>query len=192
VYLLHRFLTRIGLKRALAMELRIVQRNNRYSVGEMLLALLYPMFLGLERIETTSLLCENGVFQYLTGLPSCPNPTTLRRFLLRVAPTALTRLRALHDRFLRRMTLLPSPPAIPAGRQQAMAERALTIAATGVTFSECFSIFSPSRWPELLIESPCESSLGLGVPEAFRQPCTSGRTARNCFVAVEMYPRRYH
>ena len=111
VYLLHRFLTRIGLKRALAMELRIVQRNNRYSVGEMLLALLYPMFLGLERIETTSLLCENGVFQYLTGLPSYPNPTTLRRFLLRVAPTALTKLRALHDRFLRRMTLLPSPPA---------------------------------------------------------------------------------
>ena len=111
VYLLHRFLTRIGLKHALAMELRIVQRNNRYSVGEMLLALLYPMFLGLERIETTSLLRENGVFQYLTGLPSYPDATTLRRFLLRVAPTALTRLRALHDRFLRRMILLPSPPA---------------------------------------------------------------------------------
>lgn len=110
VYLLHRFLTRIGLKHALAMELRIVQRNNRYSVGEMLLALLYPMFLGLERIEMTSLLRENGVFQYLAGLPSYPNPTTLRRFLLRVAPAALMRLRALHDRFLRRMTVLPSPP----------------------------------------------------------------------------------
>ena len=77
----------------------------------MLLALLYPMYLGLERIETTSQLIENGDFQYLTGLPSYPNHTTLRRFLLRVAPTALTKLRALHDRFLRRMTLLPSPPA---------------------------------------------------------------------------------
>jgi len=110
VYLLHRFLTRIGLKHALAMELRIVRRNNRYSVGEMLLALLYPMFLGLERIEMTSLLRENGVFQYLAGLPSYPNPTTLRRFLLRAAPAALVRLRALHDRFLRRMTVLPSPP----------------------------------------------------------------------------------
>jgi hypothetical protein len=110
VYLLHRFLTRIGFKRALGQDIQLVQRNHRYSVGEMLLALLYPMVLGLERIETTSLLCENGVFQYLTGLPSYPNPTTLRRFLLRVAPTALTRLRALHDRFLARMTLLPSPP----------------------------------------------------------------------------------
>jgi hypothetical protein len=89
----------------------MAQRNHRYSVGEMLLALLYPILLGLDRIETTQLLRRNGVFQYLTGLPSYPDATTLRRFLLRVAPTALPRLRALHDRFLHRMTLLPEPPA---------------------------------------------------------------------------------
>jgi hypothetical protein len=35
----------------------------------------------------------------------------LRRFLLRVAPIALPKLRALHDRFLHRMTLLPEPPS---------------------------------------------------------------------------------
>src|SRR5947209_19561675 len=56
VYLLHRFLTRIGFKHAIAQEIRFLQRNHRYSVGEMLLALLYPMVLGLERIETTQLL----------------------------------------------------------------------------------------------------------------------------------------
>jgi len=89
----------------------VVQRNNRYGAGEMLLALLYPMFLGLERIEMTSLLRQNGVFQYLTGLPSYPNATTLRRFLLRAAPTVLPKLRALHDRFLYRMVLLPEPPS---------------------------------------------------------------------------------
>ena len=111
VYLLHRFLSRIGLRHALARELRVVQRNNRYGAGEMLLALLYPMFLGLERIEMTSLLRQNGVFQYLTGLPSYPNATTLRRFLLRAAPTVLPKLRALHDRFLYRMVLLPEPPS---------------------------------------------------------------------------------
>jgi hypothetical protein len=109
VYLLHRFLTRIGFKQAVAMELRFAQRNNRYSVGEMLLALLYPMILGLERLETTQLLRQNGVFQYLTGLPSYPEATTLRRFLLRAAPTALPKLRALHDRFLRRMAVQPRP-----------------------------------------------------------------------------------
>src|SRR5438128_7518513 len=109
VYLLHRFLTRIGFKQAVAMELRFAQWNNRYSVGEMLLALLYPMILGLERLETTQLLRQNGVFQYLTGLPSYPEATTLRRFLLRAAPTALPKLRALHDRFLRRMAVQPRP-----------------------------------------------------------------------------------
>ena len=87
VYLLHRFFSRLRLKKLLTQQARLIQRNNRYSVGEMLLALLYPMILGLERIETTQLLRQNGVFQYLTGLPSYPDATTLRRFLLRVAPS---------------------------------------------------------------------------------------------------------
>jgi Transposase DDE domain group 1 len=111
VYLLHRFLSRVGFKDAIAREIRLAQRNNRYSIGEMLLALLYPILLGLDRIDTTQLLRQNGVFQYLTGLPRYPDATTLRRFLLRVAPTALPKLRALHDRFLHRMTLLPEPPS---------------------------------------------------------------------------------
>jgi hypothetical protein len=111
VYLLHRFLSRLGFKEVVAQQLRLVQRNNRYSVGETLLALLYPMILGLERIESTHLLRQNGVFQYLTGLPSYPDATTLRRFLLRVAPTALPKLRALHDRFLHRMSVRPRSPS---------------------------------------------------------------------------------
>jgi Transposase DDE domain group 1 len=111
VYLLHRFLSRIGFKDLVARQLRVSQRNNRYSIGQMLLALLYPMILGLERIETTQLLRQNGVFQYLTGLQAYPNPSTLRRFLLRVAPTALSQLRLLHDRFLARMTVRPHRPS---------------------------------------------------------------------------------
>ncbi|MFQ5801395.1 MAG: IS1380 family transposase [Candidatus Methylomirabilales bacterium] len=110
VYLLHRFLSRIGFKDAVARQVRLPQRNNRYSVGEMLLALLYPMILGLERIETSQLLRQNGVFQYLTGLPRYPDATTLRRFLLRAAPGALPKIRTLHDHFLQKMTLRPRPP----------------------------------------------------------------------------------
>lgn len=110
VYLLHRFFGRLRLRKLLTQEVRVPQRNNRYSVGEMLLALLYPMILGLERIETTQLVRQNGVFQYLTGLRSYPDATTLRRFLLRVAPAGLPKLRALHDRFLHRMTVQPRPP----------------------------------------------------------------------------------
>jgi len=111
VYLLHRFLSKVGFKSAVANKLHFAQRNNRYSVGEMLLAILYPMILGLERLETTQLLRQNGIFQYLTGLPSYPDATSLRRFLLRAAPAMLPRLRALHDQFLRRMMDWPHPPA---------------------------------------------------------------------------------
>jgi hypothetical protein len=111
VYLLHRFLTRIGFKAAVAKDVTLAQRNNRYTVGELLLAILYPIILGLERIETTQLLQHNGVFRYLSGLPTYPDPTTLRRFLLRMTPQALIRLRKLHNRFLARMISKPHLPS---------------------------------------------------------------------------------
>ncbi|MFQ5931688.1 MAG: IS1380 family transposase [Nitrospiraceae bacterium] len=104
LFLLQQFLKRLDLRRLLQRHVRFAQRNNRYSVGEMVLALLYPIMLGLERLETTHLLTRNGVFQYLTGLPTYPNATTLRRFLLRMAPAALPKLRRLHDGLLNRVT----------------------------------------------------------------------------------------
>jgi hypothetical protein len=48
----------------------------------MILALVYPLILGLNRMETASLLRSHGTFQYLTGLSSFPDPQMLRRFLL--------------------------------------------------------------------------------------------------------------
>jgi hypothetical protein len=111
VYLLYRFLSRIGFRAAIARAVRWAQRNNRYTVGETLLALLYPMILGLQRIETPQLLRQNGVFQYLTGLPSYPDATTRRRFLLRAAPTGLAQLRRVHDRFIHRLSRRPRSPA---------------------------------------------------------------------------------
>jgi hypothetical protein len=45
------------------------------------LELLYPMLLGLERLETPYLLTRHGVLQERTGLPTSPNATTLRRFI---------------------------------------------------------------------------------------------------------------
>jgi len=111
VYMVHRFLSKIGFKIEVAKKLQFKQRNNRYSIGEVLLAILYPMILGLERLETTQLLRHDGVFQYLTGRPSYRDATSLRRFLLCAATQMLPRLRALHDQFLQRMTDRPHRPA---------------------------------------------------------------------------------
>jgi len=73
----------------------------------MLLALIYPIILGLDRIETAKLLRANGTFQYLTGLPSFPDPQSLRRFL-RNAPARLReQLHRVNDRLLERFIHLP-------------------------------------------------------------------------------------
>jgi DDE family transposase len=50
-----------------------------------------------------------SVLERTADLPR--GPTTLRRFLLRMAPQALTRLRKLHDRFLARMITKPHLPS---------------------------------------------------------------------------------
>lgn len=105
--LFQRFVQRLGLRTLLGRRVWFPQRNNRYSVGESLLALLYPILLGLGRIETTQLLRRNGVFQYLTGLSAYPDPQTLRRFLVRFAQGGLDQLVRLHDDL--RTTLIQEP-----------------------------------------------------------------------------------
>lgn len=110
IYLFHLFLKRIQLKTLFSKSLFFAQRNNHYTISEAMLALIYPITLGFGRIETTHLLKHNGVFQYLTGLPAYPDPQTLRRFLMRMAPLSLPRLRKLHDNLLSAMMLKPSPP----------------------------------------------------------------------------------
>jgi hypothetical protein len=97
VALLQQFFQRIHLLSALWRHVRFAQRNHRYSISESLEALLYPIILGLGRIETTEPLRHNGVFHYLAGLPGYPDATTLRRFLDRFARRGQSSLVKLHD-----------------------------------------------------------------------------------------------
>lgn len=110
-YLLHQFLQQLRLRSYLSMYLSVPQRNNRYTITELLLALLYPMILGLEKIEVSTLLKTNGVFQYLTGLHAIPDPTTLRRFLVRSAPLLLPQVRDVHDELRTHFLALPRTPS---------------------------------------------------------------------------------
>ncbi len=80
-YFFQEFLRVLHFRYFLAEQIRYPRRNRDYSVSQMLLALVYPIVLGLDRIETASLLRSDGTFQYLTGLQSFPDPQTLRRFL---------------------------------------------------------------------------------------------------------------
>ena len=108
VFLLHRFFHRLGLRQRFHDGVRFSQRNNTYTIPEMLLALLYPIILGLGRLETTRLLRRNGTFQTLTGLPAYPDPSALRRFLHRFALRGIPKLRHLHDRLLAQLCQRPT------------------------------------------------------------------------------------
>ena len=60
--------------------------------------MLYPIILGISRIEISKMLGHNGVFKMFIGLSRFPNPTTLRRFLVRSSDELLPQLIRLHNR----------------------------------------------------------------------------------------------
>lgn len=107
VYFLQQFIRVLQLRDFLAQHLVYRRVNSDYSVSQMLLALIYPIILGLDRIETASLLRSNGTFQYLTGLQSFPDPQTLRRFLLNAPAHLREQLHRANDRLLQRFIHLP-------------------------------------------------------------------------------------
>lgn len=97
----------LQLRRFLTRHLLYFRRNRRYTLSQMLLALIYPVILGLDRLETASFLRSNGTFQYLTGLQSYPDPQSLRRFLLQAAPEFREQLHRLNDRLLQQFIHCP-------------------------------------------------------------------------------------
>ena len=107
VYFFHEFLRVLQLRNFLALRLRYPRRNHRYSVSQMILALVYPLVLGLDRLETAAFLRSNGTFQYLTGLQSFPDPQTLRRFLVQAPDSLWKEMHILNDRLLQSFIHLP-------------------------------------------------------------------------------------
>ena len=97
VYFFHEFIQVLQLRRFLCRHLAYPRRNQRYTLSQMTLALVYPILLGLGRIETASFLRSNGTFQYLTGLPDFPDPQTLRRFLRGAPPDFRHQLHRIND-----------------------------------------------------------------------------------------------
>ena len=98
----------LQVRRFLTQNLAYPRRNRRYSLSQMILALVYPLVLGLDRLETASFLRSNGTFQYLTGLQSFPDSQTLRRFLLQAPDSFLRQMHRVNDRLLQNFIHLPN------------------------------------------------------------------------------------
>src|SRR5712691_9996635 len=108
IYFFREFLRVLQVRNFLSQHLTYPRRNHRYSLSQMILALVYPLVLGLDRLETASFLRFNGTFQYLTGLPSFPDPQTLRRFLLHAPDLFWEQMHRVNDRLLQTFLHLPS------------------------------------------------------------------------------------
>src|SRR5712691_5021142 len=106
-YFFHEFLRVLHFRNYVAGQIHYPRRNRDYSVSQMLLALVHPILLGLDRIESAALLHSDETFQYLTGLQSFPDPQTLRRFLLNAPADFREQLHRANDRLLQRFIHLP-------------------------------------------------------------------------------------
>ena len=107
IYFFREFLQVLQFRNFLAHQLTYPRRNSRYSLSQMSLALVYPLVLGLDRLETASFLRSNSTFQYLAGLHSFPDPQTLRRFLLQAPESFLPQMHRMNDRLLQKFIRLP-------------------------------------------------------------------------------------
>jgi len=101
-YFFHEFMRLLHIRNFLAGRIHYPRHRRDYSISQLLLALVYVILLGLDRIETASLLRSDTTFHYLTGLPSFPDPQTLRRFLLNAPAHLRQELHRINDRLLQR------------------------------------------------------------------------------------------
>jgi len=107
IFFFQEFLRVLQFRRFLARQLRDFRVHHDYSFSQIILALLYPIILGLNRLKNASLLRSDDTFQYLTGLPSYPDPQSLRRFLLQAPPEFRHQLHQFNDRLLGHFVHLP-------------------------------------------------------------------------------------
>src|SRR5260370_7873001 len=73
------FIRMLHLRRFLTRYLRYPRRNRDYQLSQMILSLVYPIILGLDRLEPASLLRSNDTFPLLPGLPTYPSLPPSRR-----------------------------------------------------------------------------------------------------------------
>src|SRR5260370_32970878 len=76
--LFHEFIQVLQFREFASCYLRYPRRNHDSSVPQMLVALIYPIILGLVRLENASFLRANVTLQYVNGLHDYPGAQHMR------------------------------------------------------------------------------------------------------------------
>jgi len=95
--LIQNFCQRLGLRRLLQRYLRPAPRFRNYHPAEMILAILYAIIAGMDRVNETKILQYNGAFQKIIGLSRYPDQTAIRRFLRRLLPQHIRQIAQVHE-----------------------------------------------------------------------------------------------
>jgi hypothetical protein len=83
IQLVRKFLKRLKVEQELESVVTIEKRDSRFSVGGMLVCLLYAVILNMKRQSDTLMLRLDKVFQKIAGLDDYPVQSTISRFLKR-------------------------------------------------------------------------------------------------------------
>jgi hypothetical protein len=106
--LIQRFCQKLGIKHLLQQHLRPAPRFRDFHPSEMILAVLYAIIAGMERVNETQILQYNGAFQRIVGLSRFPDQTAIRRFLKRLTPRHIRQIVQVHDLLRQRIFNKPS------------------------------------------------------------------------------------
>jgi hypothetical protein len=107
LYLIQRFCQKLGLRRLIQQHLRPGPRFRDFTPADMILAILYAIIAGMDRVNETQILQYNGAFQKIVGLDRFPDQTAIRRFLQRLRPKHIRKIAAVHDLLRQRLFHLP-------------------------------------------------------------------------------------
>lgn len=97
MFLIQRFCQKVGLRRMLQRQLRPGPRFRDFQPADMILAILYAIIAGMDRVNETQILQYNGAFQKVVGLDRFPDQTAIRRFLKRLKPKHIRQLARIHE-----------------------------------------------------------------------------------------------
>ena len=95
--LIQRFCQKLNLRHLLQQHLRPIPRYRDYHPSELILAILYAIIAGMDRVNETQILQYNGALQKIVGLHRFPDQTTIRKFLKRLTPKHIRQIARLHD-----------------------------------------------------------------------------------------------
>lgn len=97
LYLIQRFCQKLGLRRLIQRNLRPGPRFRDFPPADMVLAILYAIVAGMDRVNQTRILQYNGAFQKIVGLDRFPDETAIRRFLKRLTPSHIRQIARVHE-----------------------------------------------------------------------------------------------